>query len=131
MIFQINPPSDVCATLLHIGADVTARDSNRRTPLHCASETGRDRAVEVLLSITNVTSELEAQDNKNDTPLHLASRNGHAAVVELLLKKGADVMTRNNKGMTSLDVAIQERRGEVAKVLCTRRQVPEPIFHMP
>ena len=62
-----------------------------------------------------MTAELTAQDNKQATPLHLASGKGHAEVVELLLKQGADVMARDEKGMTPLDVAIQETREEVAR----------------
>ena len=113
--FLIVSISDVCAALLHIGADVTAKDTNHRTALHYAAEAGKARTVEALLSVSSFASELEAQDHDNETSLHLASRNGHVEVIKLLLRKGADVTVLNIKGMTSLDIAIQNRRSEVAQ----------------
>ena len=41
------------------------------------------------------------------TPLQLACQEGHLKVVELLMKYGAKVSLKNNSGLNSLDVAIE------------------------
>jgi ankyrin repeat protein len=79
---------------------------------------GEDLAV--ALQTVRLALELGAEVNRvtetGDTAVHLAAARGLNDVIELLATKGADLNTKNKKGMTPLAVASSVRRpfGDVA-----------------
>ena len=56
--------------LLEHGADVTARDNTRSTPLHRALSLGSPEIVQLLIEHG---ANVNARNGKNKMPLHLAS----------------------------------------------------------
>jgi ankyrin repeat protein len=54
------------------------------------------------------------------TPLHCAARYGHKEVAELLIAKGADVNAKDTRGQKPIDVAINKRQIEIAKLLASK-----------
>ncbi|KAJ1475513.1 ankyrin repeat protein, partial [Baffinella frigidus] len=73
--------------LIALGADVSAKPfSTGATPLHTASENGREEVVKVLL---DAGADVEAKTTVGATPLYVAASNGHAGVVRILLNAGA------------------------------------------
>ena len=58
-----------------------------------------------------------SRDKSGGTALHDAARNGHLLVVKELVASRAELDAPNHQGMTALDVATKEGRGEVAEFL--------------
>ena len=50
-----------------------------------------------------------------NTPLHLACSNGHVETAKLLLARGADPTAINNRGLSCLDIAIENNQNEIGK----------------
>ena len=94
----------VVTSLLKVGVDTDAQDSNNMTPLLCALEQpGSGEAAQVLLKHG---ASFHLQNKNGQTPLHLASKNNHPSVVASLLKIGADMDAQDSDGMTPLLYAI-------------------------
>ena len=91
--------ADVVAGCIADGADVNASTQQSRnvrtpgsTPLHLASEAGRDTAVISLL--LGAGAAVQARDSRNYSPLHKAAEGGTPSVVRALLQAGAEVDAR-------------------------------------
>ncbi|XP_049944744.1 uncharacterized protein LOC126426792 isoform X1 [Schistocerca serialis cubense] len=101
-------------TLLAMGADVEAKDENKRTALHWAAAMGHG---EVAARLLEVGAGVNARDRWQNTPLHLAAWKGHAAVVRLLAASSADHNARDQSGSTPLHDAARRGRAEAAAAL--------------
>jgi len=72
---------DIAQYLLKAGADVSAVDRYRNTPLHLAAESGHEA---LALQLLDRGADASAVDSYKRTPLHLAAENGHEALARLL-----------------------------------------------
>ena len=93
---------EVVDHLLHVGANVLARDDGGLIPLHNACSFGHAEVVALLLT---AGADANAKDGWNYTPLHEAAIKGKADVCILLLQNGADPLVRNSENKTPLDVS--------------------------
>jgi ankyrin repeat protein len=83
---------------------VFSTDPNGVTPLHMASQLGRDDAVLLLLKSK---ADVNAKDNSGFTPLHYATMLGRGrGAAKILLESGADVNAKNISGQTPLQLAL-------------------------
>jgi len=103
--------------LLSRQTGVFARDKSLNTPLHLACAKGHLETVEWLLDNTEgsqSSSGLPALTNlrnaAGESCLHLAARAGRRGrkVVDLLIRRGADLESRDKKGKTPLQAAVEE-----------------------
>jgi ankyrin repeat protein len=90
-------------------ADVNAKASDGRTPLHFAAEKGLKDLAELLAAKADVN----VKDNDGWTPLHWAADanpflGAHKGVAEILLAHKADVNARSKDGFTPLHFAASE-----------------------
>ncbi|AGJ99493.1 Ankyrin repeat domain and putative OTU-like cysteine protease [Wolbachia endosymbiont of Drosophila simulans wNo] len=53
----------------------------------------------------------------NDTPLHIAAYKGESKTVKFLLRVGAHVDISNNEGKTPIDIAEENNRKDIAKIM--------------
>jgi ankyrin repeat protein len=109
--------------LCSIGADVNAKSSLGRTPLHRACYRGH---VQVFQVLRENGADMEATENGGNTPLHLACSTRHLSVVIELLSpndsngatsRGANIEAKNNEGDTPLHIASWHGHLPVVKAL--------------
>ncbi|XP_049946893.1 ankyrin-3-like [Schistocerca serialis cubense] len=101
-------------TLLAVGADVEAKDDDKRTPLHWAAIRGH---VEVARCLLEDGADVNTRDNWQNTPLHQAAWNDNAAVVRLLAASSADPNARDSDGGTPLHDAAWRGHADAATAL--------------
>lgn len=90
------------ATLLELGADVTAEDFYGWQAIHEATLNGHAECLALLLEHGAKVDAAAYNNNGPNTPLHYAARHGHVRCVELLLTHGADWKCSNKYGETPL-----------------------------
>ena len=91
--------------LIEYNADISAVDSDGRTPFHLASGRLHLRNLSILRLLLEHGADINTRRNGGSTPLHLAMYFGVPEVVRLLLENGADVNARQENGITPLVVA--------------------------
>ena len=95
---------EVARMLIERGADVSARDNVRQTPLHLASQEGQ---YEVSHMLIKRGASLSAQDKDGQTPLHLTfgmrkhGKRKHG-VTCMLIERGASVSAQNEDNHIAL-----------------------------
>jgi len=79
------------------GADATAQDRNRSTPLHGASSSGNVDLAQLLVEHgANVT----AQDKDGSTPLHRMSSDSDVNLARFLVERGCRCDSQEKDGET-------------------------------
>ncbi len=98
---------EIVEALIKHGADVNAKNTQGWTALMKAIYNyGLDRGFPGIVSILVAAgSEIETEISYGTRPLMLAAGYGQAEVIELLLAAGADVLARNEGGLTARTMA--------------------------
>ncbi|KAF5535201.1 ankyrin repeat-containing protein [Fusarium phyllophilum] len=98
--------------------DIQRKDSDHRTPLHCAAIHGHLEAVELLLAHN---ASVKAVNNKSFTALTFAVTHGRLEIFNLLVESGASVFNVCSEGRTLLHYAAKHGHVEMAKTLLGNR----------
>ncbi|WP_375316602.1 ankyrin repeat domain-containing protein [Wolbachia endosymbiont (group A) of Colletes cunicularius] len=167
-ISSVNVPSNHGETFLHLaakndkldivqylvnekGADITAINTDKKTPKDLATEKNCTSVVEfleqaqqeklfnaakqgnldIVRSLISQGANVDSRDHNNLTPLHVATYNGHLELVKCLLEKGANVLAKNNHD-TVLHLAVSSNKEEIIKLVLdkikeTQRDVSQYI----
>jgi len=105
----------IVASLLHKDADPNTKNANGQTALHYAASRNRFNIAEMLISHN---AEIDAADfTTKATPLHRAASKGNMKIVQLLTEKKCQLDYADIEGNTSLHLACEEERTEVAELL--------------
>lgn len=99
-------PDEVVRWLVAHGADLAARNTWGRTPLH-ERVISRRSSIAILLELG---ADVSATDGDGNTPLHAAAESHHAGSVGLLLAHGARVDPVNTQGFTPLESGLRTCR---------------------
>lgn len=110
---------DLVKALLDAGADVNARDERGWGALtQAAYNADLDRGfAEVAQALIDAGADVEAPIGYGVRPLMLAAGYGETAVVETLLRAGADVLARNEGGLTALMMVKEKHYVDVINLL--------------
>jgi ankyrin repeat protein len=113
--------ADAAAAALRGGADLEARDSNRRTPLLLAVTD--DHLVTARL-LVHLGADPDALDGQHDTPWLVTGVTGSVPMAELLLSADPDLTVRNRYGGVSIIPASERGHAEyVERVARTKIDV--------
>jgi len=124
LIAMKNKHLEVCNELLEMdGIDLDCRwvGNGCDTPLILAVRLEQEVLVEKLLS---KRANVDIQSSTGDTALHKVAISGNARLSRLLLEAAACACTRNRKGATACEVAVQFGHDEVAEQLFVARSSP-------
>jgi ankyrin repeat protein len=109
---------EIAETLIEHGADVNAAITGGTTPLHEAAEGGFAEVARILLSHG---AEINRTNSSGMTPLLMAAGRGAerkgTACLELMLAKGANLDAVDDRGNTSLHLAVNYGNEAAAEVL--------------
>jgi ankyrin repeat protein len=98
------------------GVDVNARDSQQKTALIWACETGNPQAVELLLGMEDI--DVNAKDKEDRTAIMPAAVNQDSRALELLLQRmDVDVNVRDGKHRTPLMSACETGNSRAVQLL--------------
>ena len=106
-VAAVNGHANVVKAFIQAGVDINP--INQITPLEAACMRGHLPIVQLLLNAG-------AYINLG-TPLIHASEHGYADIVSLLLKKGAYTLSRNDDGLTALDLAKKAGHQNIVQLL--------------
>jgi hemoglobin len=115
--------TEVVTSLLRLGTDPEIQDTGGHTPLYrvanqCASEAGP----EIVRALVQAGADVnECSGVTRATALHMAARRGHVEIARVLLDFGAAMETRDSKGDTPLQRAINCRKDAVVQLLIERK----------
>lgn len=98
---------DVVTFLMESGADIDMKDAFGNAALHHAAICGAAASILVDMVLANKPN-IDSKNNDGDTALHRAIKmdSGEFETVERLLRGGADVLVKNEVGLTPCDLAI-------------------------
>ena len=99
---------DIAKIFVQYGADVKATDNSGYTPLHYSPS--RD----VAEFLVRQGADPNATDNEGIMPIHRASSREAA---EFFVQQGADINAKSTYGWTPLDMALNEKKDDVASYL--------------
>jgi ankyrin repeat protein len=124
---------DVVTALVEVGAEIEAKNVLGMTPLHDAAQGNNEAAVRLLIS---KGANIEARDNQSITPpLHRAALAGCEASARVLIEAGADHAATNMSDHRLVDLARQEHKWDLARLLLSQSEQPiassEPDLQLP
>lgn len=100
--------------LLSKGADINAKNRNRKTPLFWAIRQENEEAIIVLL---DNGAKIDALDIDGISPLHDAVFYESLPVIEILLNRGSQIDTRDFREQTPLHFAAQKQNVDLGALL--------------
>ena len=99
---------------IEAGADVNAKDYNKRSALMIASEKGHFEKIKYLVENG---ADVNGKDYNNKSALMIASKKGHFELAKYLVENGADVNAKNNQNKTALLLAAEKGHLDIVKYL--------------
>jgi ankyrin repeat protein len=109
--------------LLKCGVPVDATSEKMTTPLHIVVRALFKTDITLARLLIKHKAELNAVDKKARTPLHYAAYRGYSEAVKLLLDEGANMVLKDWRGETALELAKRKSRREVIRLLEKRSRV--------
>lgn len=106
--------TDAVKLFLDAGMNPKVKDASGDTPLMWAACKGHTDIVQTLLA---KGAEVNTRDKEGATPLISAVISNNIKTIQALLTKGTDVNAKMNNGWTALNIATQNKRSDIVKLL--------------
>ncbi len=101
--------------LIENGAEIDAMDSQGKTPLFWAINSGNENLINIARMLIDKGADVNIVTSTDETPLLVACKKGHAEVVRLLLKNNAGTGTvEKTTNRTLLHLAAINGYGDIA-----------------
>lgn len=100
--------------LLDLGVNVDSKDTDGRTPLSYAAETGHEGRFALLLG---KGANINSNDVASRAPLSYAAEKGHKRIVQALINNGANIESKDTAGWTPLSYATKNGHKDLLKDL--------------
>lgn len=120
----INNHIDIASILISNGANITVKNKNGFSTLHCCcfhNNTNNKQMHDYQMKIINdiISSDVPVNDTNNVgvTPLIFACQEGDLEIVKLLFQNDADIHRKAQSGFTSLGQAAQKGHLDIVKFL--------------
>ena len=113
--------NNLVSLLIDNGADVTAPNASKETPIFIASSKSNLKIVTILLNKMKKNASLDQQAKNGMTALYVATCNNSHDIVKLLIENGANIIPQDT-GSTPLHIAVKHNKFEIAKTLLERQQ---------
>ncbi|XP_075238597.1 uncharacterized protein LOC142334457 [Lycorma delicatula] len=112
----INMSKDIISDIIHIGANVNARDGEGRTPLIFSIGAGCE--LDVIIKLLECGADVNFRDSCGRTPLMHTHRSPHfKQIIKILIDRGADVNAYDENCNTLLMIVLQHiANAEVADI---------------
>ncbi len=109
-----NKTNKVIVTLIKNGCNPNICDDNYLSPIHQAVIKNNYKAAKILLK---KGADVDISGEFEQTPLHLATIYGNLKMVKLLIKYNADISLVDEKNLSVLDYAKDEKNTEIINYL--------------
>lgn len=109
-----NNINNLIPLLVKYGCNPNICDDNYMTPLHLSVVIGNVQALKLLMKYG---ADINAVGEFEQTPLHLAVIYGNLKVTKLLIKHGADILLVDEKNLSVLDYAKDEKNNVIINYL--------------
>ena len=107
--------SGMVKCLIEHGADVTDKDFNGNTPLHCAVNNRQYHVIRALIGDFECDPNIGCKHGM--TPLHMACRNGDLESVRILIHYGAHVIITDDNNATPLVLAVSNNHTRIVSAM--------------
>lgn len=105
---------NIAKYLIDNGANVDIKDLEGNTALYVLSHLNNASGVSFLL---RYGANPDIKCIYGDTPLHISCLDGNDDIFKILLENGATPLTRNNKNLSVVDIALENENTSILKTL--------------
>lgn len=110
----------IIEALLQNNIDPNWKNINGNSPLILATENEFNKSKEANLSIELLLkygADVNVLDKHGKTPLMISSINGDKRIAKTLINNNAEIMLRDNKGLTALEHSMKHGHSDIIKLL--------------
>lgn len=121
---------DILGEFIKCGANIHHKDYTGNTLLHYAHFQPTNNICNIFAYLLSRGVNPNVQNASGNTVMHMLNHNNNfLALYELLIKENADVLIKNNKNQTVLDVIISNHNEDIKTISYSAKKIKSYIKH--